>query len=279
MKKPKVIVVIGSTASGKSDLAVHLAKKYNGEVISADSRQVYTGLNIGSGKITKKEMHGVPHHLLNVASPRHVYTAAHFKKDATKTLRYIVRKGKVPIIAGGTGFYVDVLLGTLSLPEVPPNEKLRAALEKLSNEKLFKKIQKLSPARALTIERDHKRRLIRAIEIATALGDVPKNKKESLYDVLKIGITTDDTILKTRIKKRLIARLKTGMIAEVEKLHAKGLSWRRMDNLGLEYRFLSRYLKRGSVLSKNEMIEQLNTAIWHYAKRQKNWFRKDKKTK
>jgi len=248
---------------------------------------VYKGLDIGTGKITKKEMRGVPHHLLDVTSPRNVYTVAQYIRDAEKILQYIVKKGKVPIIAGGTGFYIDALLGTVSIPEVPPNNVLRNKLEKWSVEKLYKKLQKLDPKRAQNIERHHKRRLIRAIEIATALGNVPlfeaglrtKCSKSSFeqYDVLKIGIKTDDTILKKKIKKRLLVRLRIGMIAEVKKLHRKGLSWKRMDALGLEYRHLSRFLKRGSKVSKDEMIEQLNTAIWQYAKRQKNWFRRDKK--
>lgn len=277
--KQKIIVVVGPTSSGKSDLAVRLAKKYNGEVISADSRQVYKGLNIGTGKITKKEMCGVPHYLLDVANPKKRFTAQQYKKKAQRAVDTIIKKNKLPIVAGGTGFYIDTLLGTVSIPEVPPNEPLRKRLEKKSIETLFKQLKKLDKKRASTIDTCNKRRLIRAIEIAKVLGKVPKAQKQiSGYDVLKIGIEVEKENLKKKIRKRLLARMKSGMVAEVRKLHAGGLSWRRMDELGLEYRYISRYLKGGAI-EKGETIEKLQTAIFQYVKRQNNWFRRDKDIK
>jgi len=282
-KKSKIIVVLGPTASGKSDVAVRLAKKFNGEVISADSRQVYKGLDIGTGKVTKKEMGGIPHYLLDVANPKYVFSVVRFKKLAEKAIGDIVERGKIPIIAGGTGFYIQAVVAGVMFPEVPPDEKLRGKLTGKTTGELFKMLKKLDARRAKEIDPKNPHRLIRAIEIATHLGYVPyldvsrPSECPSEYYVLQIGIKTDDEKLKDRIYKRLLARLRVGMVAEVRHLHEKGLSWKRMEALGLEYRFLSRYL-RGKI-TKQEMIEQLNTAIWQYARRQKTWFKRDKRTK
>ena len=277
-KNKKIIVILGQTATGKSDLGVRLAKKFNGEIISADSRQVYKGLDIGTGKITKKEMRGIPHHMLDVASPKRQYTVAEYKKNAEKSLRHIVRNGKMPIIVGGTGFYIDTLFGDISLPGVPPNKKLRKRLEKKTTKKLFAILKKQDPQRAKTINKNNKVRLIRALEIVYALGKVPQvEKTESNYEILKIGIKVKDSELKEKIKKRLGVHIKQGMIAEVIRLHKKGLSWRRMNEFGLEYRFLARYLQEK--ITKQEMLKWLNTEIWQYARRQRTWFRRDKKIK
>ncbi len=166
----KLIVILGPTASGKSELAVKLAKKFNGEIISADSRQVYKGLNIGTGKITKKEMKGIGHHLLDVASPKRKFTVAQFQKLAFKKIREIQRRGKTPFLVGGTGFYIQSVVDNISIPEVTPNWKLRKALEKKNTEELFSMLKKLDPARAKTIDSKNPRRLTRAIEIASAEG-------------------------------------------------------------------------------------------------------------
>lgn len=279
-EKPKILVILGPTASGKSDIAVRLAKKINGEIISADSRQVYKGLDIGTGKITKKEMERVGHHLLDVADPRKRFSASDFKKLAEKAVREISDKGKIPIVCGGTGFYIDALLGDKQIPEVSPNLKLRKQLEKKSAEKLFEILKKLDPERAKTIERQNPRRLIRAIEICEALGKVPKQisnpKSEILnkFKIIKIGIKIPNEELKERINRRLEKRIKIGMIREAEMLHKKGLSWKRMRELGLEYGALADFLDKK--ISKKEMVERLRKEIWHYAKRQMTWFRKDK---
>ena len=246
-------------------------------MISADSRQVYRGLDIGTGKITKREMREVPHHLLDVASPQNTYTAAQFKTAAGKAIKKILSKGKIPIIAGGTGFYIDTLLGTISIPEVPPDKKLRDKLEKKSTEILFKTLQKLDSNRARTIDRYNKHRLVRAIEITTTLGHVPPHaKKVSQYEIFKIGIRTDDKKLKEKITTRLFVRIRRGMIAEAKRLHESGLSFKRMEELGLEYRYLAKHLK--GEISKNEMITKLEIEIGKYSKRQKTWFKRDRKT-
>ncbi len=277
--KPKIIVILGQTSTGKSDFAVQMAKVIRGEIISADSRQVYKGLDLGTGKITKKEMGGIPHHLLDVANPKKTFTVSDYKKITEKKIAEIIKNGKVPIICGGTGFYIDAIVSGQIFPEVPPNKILRKELENKSKEELFRILKKLDKNRAETIDKDNPVRLIRAIEIATTLGSVPKlTEVQPLqnYEVLKIGLTLPDELLKERIYKRILIRVKKGMIKEVENLHKEGLSWKRMGELGLEYRYISEFLQ--NKFSKEEMIEKLNQETWAYAKRQKTWFKRDKDT-
>lgn len=270
----KVIVIVGPTASGKSSLAVKLAKKLKGEVISADSRQVYTGLDIGTGKITKKEMQGVPHHLLDVASPKKVFTANEYVELGRAALEDVIARGKTPIICGGTGFYIDALLGRIALPAVPPNPKLRAQLAKKSAAQLFAQLKKLDPRRAKDIDANNPVRLIRAIEIAKTLGKVPAAKPTPLpYAIEWIGIRPDEKKLRAKIHTRLLDRMKSGMLREAQKLHKAGLSYKRMDQLGLEYRYLALLMQKK--ISKAEMLEKLENEIWQYAKRQLTYFKKN----
>ncbi len=272
--KPKLIVVCGPTATGKSDYAVTLAKKINGEIISADSRQVYKGLDIGSGKITKKEMKGVLHHLLDVVSPKKVFTVEQFQKLGKKAISNIFKKGKTPIICGGTGFYIDALVYESNFPAVQPNKLLRAQLEKKSTEELFTLLKEKDTDRAESIDSKNKVRLVRALEIIETIGKVPKIKKESPYDIEWIGLDFPDETLKERIHVRLIKRLKKGMVKEVENLHKKGLSWKRLNDLGLEYRHISLFLQGN--ISKEEILNTLEMEIWQYAKRQRTWFKRNK---
>lgn len=272
--KPKLIVILGPTATGKSDVAVHLAQKYGGEVVSADSRQVYKGLDLGTGKITKSEMKRVPHHLLDVVSPKQQYTVTNFVQDTHKAIEQIYKNKRIPILVGGTGQYIDTLVHGLEVPNVPPNKKLRTQLEKQTAEKLFSLLQKKDSARAKTIDAHNKRRLIRALEIIEALGKVPVTKKKSVYTTLFIGLTLPKERLYKNIHKRLIKRLKLGLVAEVQNLHKHGLSWRRMEELGLEYRYLSRFLQKKT--TRQEMLTQLEFEIQHYAKRQMTWFQRNK---
>ena len=301
----KIIVIVGPTASGKSDLALRFAKLAQGklfkkrgingaEIISADSRQVYRGMDIGTGKIPRDKhkghlcdtkvpfvFSGIKHHLIDVVSPKKQFTAGDFKKLGQKAIKEILAKNKIPIIVGGTGFYIDVLLDRMPIAEVPPNKKLRARFDKLTVEHLFKMLRKLDPERAKTIDPKNKRRLIRALEIAVTTGKpVPKPNDESgimNYDISWIGLRPKN--LETRIKKRLDARLKQGMIKEVENLHGQEISWKRLDDLGLEYRWISRYLKdrRQSTIDyrhfvKSEFYEILLREIVKYSKRQMTWF-------
>lgn len=288
MQKPKILVILGPTATGKSDLAVFLAKKWNGEVISADSRQVYKGLNIGTGKITKKEMLGIPHYLLDVSTPIKVFSVSLWKEKTIKTIEQILKKGKLPIICGGTGFYISSVVNCVSLPEVPPNYRLRKNLEKKSSDELFNILKKLDPKRAENIDSKNKVRIIRAIEIARALGKVPKiQKEESPYNFIQIGLDLEDNKLKERIKIRLKKRMSMGMVAEAKRLHKEGLSYKRMRELGLEYRFLADFLEKkhplktssGITRMKEKMLSGLEKEIWQYVKRQRTWFKRDKNIK
>ena len=283
-----IIAIVGPTAVGKSSLAVALARKFNGEVVSADSRQVYKGLNIGTGKITKKEMRGVPHHLLDVANPKRQFSVSEYQKLTRKKLEEILGKGnprknasrsrgKLPIIVGGTGLYIQAIVNDVAFPEVPPNKTLRKKLEKKTADQLLSILRKIDAERAKTIDKANPRRLVRAIEIATALGKVPpyRNIPRRDIEVLFIGLTVPSNELKKRISIRLFARMNECMIEEVEHLHKRGLTWRRMEELGLEYRYISRYLR--GFLSKEEMTQRLQSEIWHYAKRQMTWFRRDRR--
>ncbi len=273
--KQKVITIVGPTASGKSGLAVYIAKKYNGEVISADSRQIYKNLDIGTGKITKKEMLGIPHHLLSLVDSKKQFNVSQYTRLANTAIKDIGSRKKMPIICGGTGLYIDALLLGLQFPEVKPDKNLRAKLEKKTASELFLILKKLDQRRARDIDKNNKVRLVRAIEIAKSLGHVPNLKKKNTdFDVLWIGIRPDDETLKKNISKRLTARMKRGMISEGKKLKKNGLSLRRFDSLGLEYRYLGKFLKKE--LTKKEMLEKLEKEIWQYARRQITWFKRNK---
>lgn len=299
MEPIPVLVIVGPTASGKSALAVKLAMQRNGEIISADSRQVYKGLDIGSGKITKREMMGVRHHLLDVISPRKVFSAHDFVRLGRAAIADIHARGKLPIVCGGTGFYIDALLGRAPLPRVERDEKLRAALESKSAAQLFALLRRRDPRRAALMdtdsERNNKVRLIRALEISSAQPAVTSEKSvknayaeitdmgggisdesyvHDLYEIEWIGVDRADTVLRQRIHRRLLDRMKGGMVAEAKNLHNKGVSWRRMEALGLEYRYLSLYL-RGHI-SKAGMLVELEKEIWQYARRQRTWWRRNK---
>ena len=278
MEKQKIIVILGPTSGGKSDLAVKIARKFNGEIISADSRQVYKNMDIGSGKITKKEMLGVPHYLLDVANPERTFTVSQYQKLAKKALAKILKKGKLPIICGGTGLYIDAIIYDYKFPKAPPNKKLRQKLEKLKTKKLFERLEKLDPRRAKNIDSHNRRRLIRALEIVltTKKPTPPLVAADSnSYKILKLGIKKSPGELKKRIEKRLYKRLKQQrIIKEIENLHKNGLSWKKLDSFGLEYRFISRYLRK--LISRQEMIELILKESYKYSKRQMTWFKRDK---
>lgn len=277
-QKPKIIIILGQTATGKSDFAVEVAKLINGEIISADSRQVYKGMDLGTGKITKKEMRGIPHYMLDIVSPKNkTFSVSDYQKLAKRKIDEILKKRKIPVICGGTGYYIDSIIKNISFPEVPPDKKLREQLNSKTTDYLFKYLLKLDKERAQNIDKNNRVRLIRAIEIASALGKVPKaNNSESPFDTIKIGLAFPGEKLKERIYIRLIKRIKMGMLKEMEKLHKDGVSWKKMESFGLEYRYSAFYLQ--GKISKEEMIEKLFSQIWHFAKRQNTWFKRDKKT-
>jgi tRNA dimethylallyltransferase len=266
VQEQKIIVIVGPTASGKSSLGVFLAQKVGGEVISADSRQVYKGLDTGTGKITKKEMAGVPHHLLDVANPKKVFSADDFVRLATKAIEKVSKKVGIPLVVGGTGFYIDTLFGRFTLPQVPPNPALRKKLAGKSAEQLFAMLKKLDPTRANNIDAKNPVRLIRAIEVALVKPSKRPGAKsvaepvdaETLravpHHTLWIGLDPKD--LKKRIHARVLSRIKAGMIAEAKRLHTNGLSYKRMHELGLEYRYLSEYLQKKISLKELEKIKR-----------------------
>jgi tRNA dimethylallyltransferase len=276
----KLLVILGPTASGKTDLSIKLAKKYKGEIVSADSRQIYKGLDVGSGKITKKEMQGVPHYLLDVANPKRRFTVAQYQKLALKAIKNIQQKNKLPILVGGTGFYIQSIVEGIIIPEVKPDLKLRKELEKLTTEQMFEKLKKLDPKRAKNIDKQNPRRLIRALEIVLTtkkpVGDVRRCNNLTTSDVLILGVKKSPEKLKKLINKRLLKRLKNNaLINEVKKLHNSGLSWKRLEEFGLEYRFVAQYLQ--NKISLDEMKEKIRQESWHYAKRQMTWFKRDKR--
>ena len=277
--KNKLIVILGPTASGKTDLSVKLAKKFNGQVISADSRQVYKGMDVGSGKVTKKETKGVPHHLLDIASPKRRFTVVQYQRLTLKAINKIHKKRKIPFLVGGTGFYIQAVVNGIIIPGVKPDWQLRKKLEKKNIEELFKMLKKLDLRRAKTIEKKNKRRLIRALEIVIKTKKpIPLlKKKPPQFEVLIIGIKKSSEELKKLIQKRLLKRLqpprRPKMIAEVKKLKKSGLSWKRLEEFGLEYRYIAQYLQ--NKLTYEEMLEKIQKQSEKFAKRQMTWFKRD----
>ncbi len=272
-EKPKILAIVGPTASGKTSLSIQLAKKFNGEIISADSRQVYRGLDMGTGKVTQDEMQGVPHHLLDVVDPENTYTVADYVRDGRKAIADILSRNKLPIIVGGTFFYVDALLGRVSAPEVPPNEELRTKLELMTNNELFALLKQKDAKRAETIDKDNPRRLIRALEIIDAIGVVPETKPEELYDALTLGMTITKDDLQRNIHTRLVERLEKGMIDEVVNLHKSGLSYELMSDRGIEYKYIVEYLE--NKITNEEMCALIETKSLQYAKRQMTWLKRN----
>jgi tRNA dimethylallyltransferase len=270
MQPIRVIAVVGPTAVGKTAFGIKLAQEVGGEVISADSRQVYKGLDIGTGKVTQEEMNGVPHHLIDVADPRVQFNVSDFVELGRKAITDISRRGKVPIIVGGTGMYIDSLVGRMGMSNAKPDPILRARLETASLGELQDELQKLDPERFKNIDQKNPRRLVRAIEVAHS-GVATNAQQEKLYEVQWIGITLPREELRERIIKRLKDRLGAGMLDEAKRLHAEGLSYERMDALGLEYRAMAKHLQ--GEISYEEMIALLEIEIYKYAKRQMTWFK------
>jgi len=271
----KLIVIVGPNASGKSDLAVAIARAVGGQVVSADSRQVYKGMDIGSGKITKKEMKGVKHHLLDVARPRSTFTVTRYRNLALKAIKKIQRENQIPILCGGTGFYIQAVVDGIVIPEVKPDRALREKLEKMSAEKLYSILEKIDPRRAQTIEKQNPRRLIRAIEIVktTKKPDSRNGKHPLAAEILFLGLKINPKKLRQLIARRTQKRIKAGMVIEVKRLRQNGLSWERLEKFGLEYRAIANFLQHR--ISRAEMIDTINKEDFRYAKRQMTWFIRD----
>ena len=272
----KLIVVLGATASGKTAVAARLASETGSEIISADSRQVYRGLNIGSGKdLGEYVIDGrpVPYHLIDIIDPLEEFSVYHYQKRFFEIFEKITANGIVPIMVGGTGLYIDSVLGRYDMAEAPEDRGLRSQLAKLDDGELAARLQKLNPELHNTTDLKDRNRIIRAIEIALSRRD-NSVKLKALPEInpLVIGLKWPREILRARILSRLKSRLNEGMIDEVEGLHAEGIGWERLDYFGLEYRFVAQYLQ--GKMNRNDMTQKLHSAICQFAKRQETWFRR-----
>lgn len=306
LKPPKIIAVLGTTASGKTKLAVRLAYLFNGEIVSVDSRQVYQGMDIGTGKdlseynfqlpispaeagsrqggdnYQKKEKYiKIPYHLIDIVSPKKQFNLADYQRLAYQAIDKILKKGKLPILAGGSGLYLQATVEGWPLSKAKPDRKLRQELEKKKTSWLFSFLKKLDKDFAKKVsqsDQKNKRRLIRYIEIKLVeTKRLPLRQRWIAmtgrgYDTLLLGLTYPKETLNQRIDKRLEERLEQGLIEEVKRLHQQGLSWQRLEQFGLEYKFVAYYLQ--GKLDYEEMAEKLKTAIQQFAKRQLTWFRR-----
>lgn len=290
----KIIAVLGPTATGKTDLAFQLARKFQGELIAADSRQVYRGLDIGTGKMPSRKMtlekskgswkiNGVKVWMYDVVDPKKQYSVASYAKDANQVINKIFKKGKRPILVGGTGLYFKALLEGLSNLGIPMDMQLRKILSSLSLEQLQKRLQELSPKKWKDInnsDRQNPRRLIRAIELSTlSLRGVKRSRLRSGLiarddKVLKIGLTASREIIYERINNKALEWVELGVVDEVRNLLKKGVTKKRITELGLEYAVIVEYLDEK--ISLDQMIEKMQNKVRQYAKRQMTWFKKEK---
>jgi len=299
----QLLVIVGPTASGKTALSIKLAKKCNGEIISADSRQIYRGMDVGTAKPpfspaspsaslrtgprvgaktsvpsgksrvgTQYISEGVPHHLIDIRNPNEDYTVADYKRDAIRAIRKILKKGKLPILVGGTGLYVKSVVENLGIPKVKENPELR---RELGLDALFKKLVALDPEAAYIVDHKNPRRVIRALEVALITGKpftAQRKKLKPLFDAEIIGITLPNEKLKMKIEKRVDEMIKNGLVDEVKGLYAKYGRVKALE--AISYLEIIDYLEGKSSL--DEVIAQIKINTWHYAKRQMTWFRKDK---
>ena len=275
----KVIAIVGPTASGKTAYSIELAKNINGEIISADSRLVYKDLNIGTAKPSNEEMQGIPHYMINLVEPTFDYSAGLYKNEAQKIITDIHSRGKTPIVVGGTGLYTDILLKGFELPEIEPDYELRDKLSKLSPDKLYEKLKKIDSDGANTIEKNDKKKLIRALEIVSITGkslQAARSISQSEYDVEWIGKNFERDILYKRINERVDLMIKQGLINETKNLLSKyGRTYNIINTIG--YREITQYLDGTTTLE--ESIELLKKNTRNYAKRQLTWFRKNSEIK
>ncbi|MBX3177347.1 MAG: tRNA (adenosine(37)-N6)-dimethylallyltransferase MiaA [Candidatus Hydrogenedentes bacterium] len=269
------LIILGPTASGKTALAIALARILDGEIISADSRQVYRGLDIGTGKdLHEYEIGGPPvrHHLIDIVDPRDEYSVFQFQRDFFAAVAEVQSRGKFPITAGGTGLYLEAALSPAMMVPVPYNAELRAAMEPMSTEVLAERLVALRPDTHNTTDLLDRDRVLRAIEIAVHTDNSTPEPAPPL-NPLVLGVAWDRKVLRQRIARRLNIRLDEGLIEEVEDLMASGVPWERLEQLGLEYRYVSRYV-RGAIKNRNDLYQKLSGEISRFAKRQDTWFRR-----
>ena len=269
---PKLIVIEGTNASGKSGLGVDLARAFGGEIISADSRQVFKGYDLGSGKITPEEMQGVPHHLIDICESNEFFSVHDFQHLAYRAIDDILARGRLPFIVGGTGLYVASITEGYVMSDRAPDLNYRAELEKLSTPELYAQLMEQAPD--AQVDARNRNRVMRMLEKIHDGDDfIPYNQPR--YNCLKLGVSWPREILKARIDERLEKRMREGMVDEVRGLLANGASVEFMLKLGLEYRFITQYIT-GEIGSEAEMCHELSLAIKRFAKRQMIWFRRDK---
>ena len=269
---PKLIVIAGTNASGKSGLGVALAERYGGEIVSADSRQVFRGLDLGSGKITPEETRGVPHHLIDVCEPGDFFSMYDFQRLAYAAIDGIIARGRPPFLVGGTGLYVASVTEGYVMSDNPPDLAYREYLETFETPKLYEMLVEAVPD--TDVEPKNRNRVMRLLEKLHA-GDDHIPHSQPRYSCLKLGVTWDRETLRARIDDRLERRLNEGMIEEVQGLIDGGVSLEFLMKLGLEYRFIAQYLT-GEIPRREDMVEQLGNAIKKFAKRQMTWFRRDR---
>lgn len=279
---PKLIVILGPTASGKTGLSLKLAKKFKGEIVNADSRQIYKGMDIGTGKVVDKK--GVVHYLLDVINPSEDFSLADYKNKAEAAIKNILKRGKVPFLVGGTGLYIQAIVDNLEIPAVPPNKKLRAQFEKELKKpgaiaKWYKKLLKLDPGAAKVVDKNNPRRIIRALEVCLATGQPfskLRERGELLFDVLQLGITMPREKLYKKIDARVDEMIKEGLIDETRKLLKKyNPSLPSMSGIG--YKEIGEYLNENYSLA--EVVQKIKYRTHAYARRQMTWFKKNKRTK
>ena len=270
----KLLVICGTNASGKSGLGIELASKYGAEIVSADSRQVFEGLNLGSGKVTPEEMKGVPHHLLDVAKPNDFFSLSQYQTLAYEAIDNILKRKKPAFLVGGTGLYVNSVVDGYNLNASAPDPEIRKMVEEKSLEELLDILKKENPSALERVDVQNKRRVERAVEKALS-KEFDENPSVPRYETMVLGVTWPRDILYERIRERLDRRLKQGMIEEVENLRKEGATDEFLFKLGLEYRYILMYL-RGEFENFDAFYDKLFMEIRHLAKEQMTWFRKRK---
>jgi len=303
-KRQQLVVILGPTASGKTDLAIKLAKKFNGEIICADSRTIYKGMDIGTAKLLQNKklkikntkyklkiknvkiqkpiiIKNIRHYMIDVVRPNQEFTVAQFKQKAVKIIKDIQKRGKVPFLVGGTGLYISAIVNNLKIPRVPPDKKLRQKLEKEIKTKglkfVWRKLIKLDPEAKSFIQKDNPRRVIRALEVCLKTKkhfSALRQKGQPLCEILQIGLKIPRPLLYKRINQRVEKMIKMGLIKEVKKL-AKQYSWQLPSMSGIGYREICRYLQ--GKISLTEAIEEIKKNTRHYSRRQMTWFKRDQR--
>lgn len=287
---PKLIILLGPTASGKTDWALEIARKHNGEIISADSRQIYQKMTIGTAKVKGEwRWNGlrrtyfvdeIPHHLVDFLNPGKAFSAAEFRDKALKYCKMAHQAGRLPMIVGGTGLYISALVDNFIIPHVVANPKLRQSLEEKTHDELFKLLSRLDPETAQTIDAKNKRRLIRALEVCIMTGEPfshQRKKGVQLFDILQIGIDVPREVFYDRINRRVDGMAEAGLVVEVENLLKQKYGWNLPSMNGIGYRQFRDYFENG--MSLKDTLEALKRDSRHYARKQLTWFRRDPRIK